>query len=122
MLPPPDDCPDAAGAAANPHKISAQAPRFAGRRVSRKLLRPLLFGCRPTGLADGLAPEEQRYYRDIPVDSPLEGRPSNGSPVPRGHSEVSRGFGKALTRGSIPPGQAASTWLHYEPGRLLAAP
>src|SRR5829696_297508 len=76
MLPPPDDCPDAAGAAANPHKISAQAPRFAGRRVSRKLLRPLLFVRRPTGLADGLAPEEQRYHRDIPVDSPLEGRAS----------------------------------------------
>jgi large subunit ribosomal protein L13 len=27
---------------------------------------------RPTGLADGLAPEERRYHRDNPADSPLE--------------------------------------------------
>src|SRR5215217_8392023 len=70
--PPPDppDCPEAAaGAAIAAHRTSAQAPRFAGRRVSRKLLRPL-FCLRPTGLADGLAPEERRYRRGVPADSP----------------------------------------------------
>jgi hypothetical protein len=41
-LPPPEDCAEAAeGAATAAHRISAQAPRFAGRRLSRKLLRPL---------------------------------------------------------------------------------
>src|SRR5215217_8314754 len=76
--PPPDppDCPEAAaGAAIAAHRASAQAPRFAGRRLSRKLLRPL-FVLGPTGLADGLAPEERRYHRDDPVDSPLAGRAS----------------------------------------------
>src|SRR5215208_4799032 len=67
MLPPPAppvDCAEAAaGAATIAHAISAQAPR-AGRRMSRKLLRPL-FGLGPTGLADGLAPEERRYHRVI---------------------------------------------------------
>src|SRR5215213_517664 len=64
-LPPPEDCAEAAeGAATAAHRISAQAPRFAARRLSRKLLRPL-FGLGPTGLADGLAPEERRYHRVI---------------------------------------------------------
>src|SRR5262245_27033331 len=67
MLPPPApplDCAEAAaGAATIAHAISAQAPR-AGTRMSRKLLRPL-FGLGPTGLADGLAPEERRYHRVI---------------------------------------------------------
>src|SRR5215213_4764307 len=70
-LPPPEDCAEAAeGAATAAHRISAQAPRVAARRLSRKLLRPL-FGLGPTGLADGLAPEERRYHRGVPVDSPL---------------------------------------------------
>src|SRR5262245_26018250 len=73
MVPPPEDCAEAAeGAATAAHRISAQAPRFAGRRLSRKLLRPL-FDLGPTGLADGLAPEERRYHRGGPVDSPLAG-------------------------------------------------
>ena len=59
-----------AGAAAAAHRTSAHAARFAGRRtVSQTPTASLRLW--PTGLADGLAPEERRYHRDDPADSPL---------------------------------------------------
>ena len=73
------------------------------RRVSRSVPRPLFL--RPTGLADGLAPEERRYGPGNPADSPPGDRfrrPPNGSPVPRRPGAAGWGFGWLLKRrGSI---------------------
>src|SRR4051812_40591323 len=96
MVPPPSCAAVVEGAAAAAHRISAQAPRFALGRLSRKLLRPL-FGLWPTGLADGLAPEERRYHRHDPADSPPRGmlrHLANGSPVHRAYGEAARRFGR----------------------------
>jgi hypothetical protein len=69
--PPPEPGVCAAAPGASAHRLRASAPRQrpATTWVSRNSSG--LSSLRPTGLADGLAPEERRYHRVSPADSPL---------------------------------------------------
>ena len=103
-------------------RTSAPAQRPAATRLVWQLLRPLFLG--PTGLADGLAPEERRYHRDSPADSPLPNRIrrlANGSPVPLRPTACAGGDSAGcMTAGTIypPAGEFVQACPRFRPGPL----
>ncbi len=108
--PSPPDCATAAGLSTSAQPVRAAAAPPAGIRLCRNSSRPLFR--RPTGLADGLAPEERRYDRS-PADSPPRRPLSTASErFPRSRTPLlGGGIRQALNRrGSI---AALPVWIGF---------